>query len=65
MKVDESSPVSRKGAKPPNKTRKNGGNMRYIKEINRKNKIVLPEYIDNYITENNIRIQKKKQGNYN
>jgi len=35
------------------KTKRNGGNMRYIEGINRKSKIVFPEYIDDYITEDN------------
>jgi transposase len=35
------------------KSGRNGGNMRYIEGINRKSKIAFPEYIDDYITEDN------------
>ncbi len=36
--------------------------MRYIEGINRKSKIVLPEYIDDYITEDNpVRIIDEQQ----
>ncbi len=32
---------------------KEGASMRYIEGINRKSKIAFPEYIDDYITEDN------------